>query len=198
MTGIPQNSYTLPEEGEDPLEAIRARHRAATPGPHRWRGNAGNFDVHLQTAWGGGYYVLGFERWGLREAQPTFDGVRVGRELNERGWNIETPFTWTPDAVDLDYDRRVGPTTGPRGGMEYGHPYTTGRPTSAVRIAGTGRPVITPGHLYLKYEQPYRNDIVGIAHPDAIALERAWEDRDYLLGEVDRLRAALKEKEVNA
>jgi len=43
------------------------------------------------------------------------------------------------------------------------------------------------------YEVPYRKDITGIAHPDAIALEHSWEDVAALLSEVDRLRRISRE-----
>ena len=218
---------------DDKLTEIRARHAAATPGPHRWRGNASSYAVHLSTAWGGGYYVLGFQKWGMRYAQPTFLGTRVSRA--ERS---ESPFAWTPDAADTDYDRRVQsnmeafprktrkpapelpyPTlsddpdtrayqervnrmleheqtthqrlTGPDG---Y-HPYVRSRPLNGYRERETGRSVITPANLYFKYEVGYRHDITGIAHPDAIAIEKSWEDREWLIGEVERLRKRVAELE---
>lgn len=43
-----------------------------TPGPWRWFGNAKNNDLYLATEKRGHRYVMGFERWGMRGAQPRF------------------------------------------------------------------------------------------------------------------------------
>lgn len=37
----------------------------------------------------------------------------------------------------------------------------------------------------------YSGEILGINNPDAIAIERSWEDREFLLAEVDRLTSLL-------
>lgn len=54
--------------------------------------------------------------------------------------------------------------------------------------------VMTDAKDLVEYEVPYRKDISRINHPDAIALERSWEDIQALLAEVDRLRAALEKE----
>jgi Lar family restriction alleviation protein len=43
-----------------------------TPGPWAWFGNAKNNEVYLATVNRGRTYVMGFDRWGMRGAQPTF------------------------------------------------------------------------------------------------------------------------------
>lgn len=49
-----------------------------TPGPWGWFGNAKGNHVYLATIGQGRTYVMGFERWGMRSAQPTFrDGDRM-------------------------------------------------------------------------------------------------------------------------
>jgi hypothetical protein len=45
-----------------------------TPGPWVWRGNAHAQDVYLSTRHGGRRIVMGFKRWGMAGAQPTFRG----------------------------------------------------------------------------------------------------------------------------
>lgn len=45
---------------------------AHTPGPWAWFGNAKNNEVYLATVDRGRRYVMGFERWGMRGAQPRF------------------------------------------------------------------------------------------------------------------------------
>ena len=45
----------------------------------------------------------------------------------------------------------------------------------------------------LGFEVPYRRDFAGINHPDAIGLERAWEDREALLAEIGRLRGEVSD-----
>ena len=45
-----------------------------TPGPWVWRGNAYAKDVYLSTRHGGRKVVMGFSRWGMANAQPTFRG----------------------------------------------------------------------------------------------------------------------------
>lgn len=56
------------------LEAIRARHEAATPGPWHW---AGNTDVHriYLANWTPGLgrcTIMDFSRWGMQSARPRF------------------------------------------------------------------------------------------------------------------------------
>lgn len=43
-----------------------------TPGPWAWFGNADNFSLYLATTHSGRRYVMGFDRWGMRGAQPCF------------------------------------------------------------------------------------------------------------------------------
>lgn len=76
---------------------MRARLREllarSTPGPWSWFGNAKFNDVYLATVNRGRQFVMGFKRWGMRGAQPTFqvnhlmvDGsTLVIREVPYRG-----------------------------------------------------------------------------------------------------------------
>lgn len=59
------------------------------------------------------------------------------------------------------------------------------QPVFQVRTSTGG--IMTPAHNLVIYEAPHRADISGIDHPDAIAIEHAWEDIQSLLGEIDRL-----------
>jgi len=56
----------------DRLEEIRERHRRATPGPWRWRGNASSYDVHLRSLRSPLYVVLDYIRWGFQGCIPVF------------------------------------------------------------------------------------------------------------------------------
>ncbi len=109
----------------DRLAEVTARHDAATRGPWRWTGNttgSGNLFLMAPDKWR--HIVMGFERWGMQSAQPTFrvDGIMVKAQ-----------------------ELRVCPED----------------------------------------HNPWR--VTGLNHPDAVAIERSWEDIDYLLAEVERL-----------
>jgi len=71
--------------GEE-LGAIEAREAAATPGPWVWDVNSRNNVVHLRTDHSGHVYVMGFKRWGMQGAAPTFQVYRKYEgPLYERG-----------------------------------------------------------------------------------------------------------------
>ncbi|MFB1482239.1 hypothetical protein [Corallococcus sp. RDP092CA] len=57
-------------ETDDKLEAIRARHAAATKGPWMWFGYLRSHDVSLRVRRGDS--VMEFKRWGMSGAQPQF------------------------------------------------------------------------------------------------------------------------------
>lgn len=67
------------------LDAIRARHAAATPGPWRWFGSGGRIrkavKVYLATVNRGRIFVMDFVRSGWRDAQPRFQVRRSGMGL---------------------------------------------------------------------------------------------------------------------
>jgi hypothetical protein len=46
--------------------------RGWTAGPWAWFGNAKNNEIYLATVDRGRRYVMGFSRWGMRGAQPSF------------------------------------------------------------------------------------------------------------------------------
>lgn len=49
-----------------------------TPGPWAWFGNARNNEVYLATTHSGRRYVMGFQRWGMKGAQPMFQPADRG------------------------------------------------------------------------------------------------------------------------
>jgi hypothetical protein len=51
---------------------------AYTPGPWGWFGNARNNEIYLATERHGRRYVMGFDRWGMRGAQPAFQPADRG------------------------------------------------------------------------------------------------------------------------
>jgi len=53
-------------------EEIRKRCDAATPGPWVWDVHSHNKIVYLRTDHSGYFYVMGFQRWGMGSAAPTF------------------------------------------------------------------------------------------------------------------------------
>jgi hypothetical protein len=61
---------------------------------------------------------------------------------------------------------------------------------AAPRFHPKGRPMKSVREL-VTYEVEYRDDVSGIANPDAIFIENSWADVADLLDEVDRLRALL-------
>lgn len=68
------------------IEKIRARCEAATPGPWRWWFNEHCQDIKLVTDHSGMYYVMGFARHGMQNAQPLFQRYeRYEGPLGERG-----------------------------------------------------------------------------------------------------------------
>lgn len=69
------------------LEAIRARHAAATKGPWSWFGYLKNCDVGLYGVRMSS--VMEFRRWGMRGAQPVFCTDGILRDLKE----VATPDT---------------------------------------------------------------------------------------------------------
>ncbi|CAM3640204.1 hypothetical protein G4177_06020 [Corallococcus sp. ZKHCc1 1396] len=62
------------------LEAIRARHAAASRGPWRWFGYLSNRGVGLE---GPGITVMEFTRWGMSGAQPLFSVKGILHKLAE-------------------------------------------------------------------------------------------------------------------
>jgi len=57
---------------KEELNKIKTRCAKATPGPWEWNVNSACKIVMLKTTHSGGYYVMGFERWGLQGAAPKF------------------------------------------------------------------------------------------------------------------------------
>lgn len=49
-----------------------------TPGRWAWFGNARNNEIYLATTHSGRRYVMGFQRWGMKGAQPMFQPADRG------------------------------------------------------------------------------------------------------------------------
>lgn len=60
------------------------REVAHTPGPWKWFGNAKTHEIYLATTHSGRRYVMGFQRWGMRGAQPMFQPADRGLVPAER------------------------------------------------------------------------------------------------------------------
>jgi hypothetical protein len=82
----------------DPLDEIRQREQAATPGPWGWYGNTDTQDIHLATRRFGRSFVMRFGRWGVRNAQPLF---AEGRE-----WGPDPRY---PDETEIRPHGRMTP-----------------------------------------------------------------------------------------
>lgn len=68
------------------LDAIDAAEKAATPGPWMWDMRSKGRIAQITTAHSGRYYVMGFERWGLQDACPSFQVYdRYEGPVTERG-----------------------------------------------------------------------------------------------------------------
>jgi hypothetical protein len=65
------------------LDAIRARDTDATPGPWGWYGNVDTRTVALVARTSGLPFVMGFERWGMQDARPSFC---YRNEAGARAW----------------------------------------------------------------------------------------------------------------
>lgn len=74
----PMGDPCLEQGGSD---GVRGRH---TPGPWSWFGNAKNCEIYLATNHSGRRYVMGFQRWGMRGAQPMFQPAERGLVPAER------------------------------------------------------------------------------------------------------------------
>ncbi|AEI66978.1 hypothetical protein [Corallococcus macrosporus] len=102
----------LPPVTPEKLDAIRARHAAATPGPWAWFGfvprpkSPGLRDIYLATVNQGRRHVLDLVRWGMTDAQPRFRSGSVmvnAADVAVRRYddaNDITGFT-APDAIFL-------------------------------------------------------------------------------------------------
>ncbi len=68
------------------VKEIKERHNRATPGPWKWLVNEYCHNAKLVTVHSGQYYVMGFKRWGMHDAQPTFQKYeRCSGPVTERG-----------------------------------------------------------------------------------------------------------------
>lgn len=162
----------------DPVEAIRVRAAAASPGPWFWRGNVDHGDPYLACRVPG----LGTSNvMSLTPRERTAEDRPFAQYLEELEARREVE-----DALD-DY------LTDP-----YGEPIRDDR--LSFNVDGIMRyardmPVyeVCPDATERTDRRVYRADVVGVRHPDAEFIAAARADVDTLLAEVDRLRAKLEE-----
>lgn len=69
----------------DRVSEITARLAAATPGPWGWFGNVRTQHVYLATHRWGRHFVMHFQRWGMRGAQPGFRVSLAGEPTVREG-----------------------------------------------------------------------------------------------------------------
>lgn len=68
------------------VEKAKDLDEKATPGPWMWDLNECNHQCFLETTHSGRYYVMGFERWGMQNALPTFQVYeRYNGPMKDRG-----------------------------------------------------------------------------------------------------------------
>ena len=168
----------------DPIEQIRQREQAATPGPWGWRGHISG-SVALITLHSGGRTVLDTQR-----ADPcivTTGGPGV--------WDTELVLTWEACGTcrkafaDRDLDERI----------KCEKPENT--PTIWVQSERGGA---VPLNQYAKAEvaqwskEIYRDDVKDTTHPDAEFIAQSREDVPVLLDAVDRIRKLHHEETITA
>lgn len=152
----------------DPIEQIRQREQAATPGPWGWRGHDTG-SVELRTLHSGGLRIISTARqqpctvWVeaagyflMDEACAPCRGAYANREVDsgrcEKPENLDTVWVWDPSGF------------------------------------------IKPINEWTEREQPYRSDVARTTHPDAEFIAHAREDVAVLLAEIDRLTALLGDR----
>ena len=54
-----------------------------TPGPWAWYGDGAHHQIYLATAHSGRRWVMGFNRWGMRGAQPCFQSGGILRAASD-------------------------------------------------------------------------------------------------------------------
>lgn len=57
---------------DERLAEIAEMDEEAVKGPWQWFGNTDSHDVYLATVDRGRIFIMGFERWGMRDARPIF------------------------------------------------------------------------------------------------------------------------------
>jgi hypothetical protein len=147
------------------LAAIAARSEAATSGPWGWRGYA-NGSIELRALHSGGLRVVTTMR-----AQPCVVELDDGA------------IALTSDACDT-CRAEMKKTTDPFVDWP-GCPKEENLDTLWLR----GGPGVRPANVWAEREVPYREDIVGVRHPDAEFIAHAREDVPALIAEVERLRS---------
>ena len=85
-------------------QEIRALLNAATPGPWQWFGNTAVKSIYLATVHHGRRFVMQFERWGMRDACPSFqvpispnNGMMVRADTMVK---YERPYRKDVDGID--------------------------------------------------------------------------------------------------
>ncbi|MEV0085230.1 hypothetical protein [Saccharopolyspora sp. NPDC050642] len=157
------------------LAEIKARAEKAAPGPWHWAGNTDTGDPYLAN-WRPGYGRC-----------DVMSRVRVERTEKDRALvnSLEdVPEEDVRDVIDnylydgfggLRHDERLAFSTDMR--------MKPARDMAVYEVA--------PQATSRDDQRVYRADVIGIRHPDATFIEHSRADVDWLVAEVDRLRAAI-------
>lgn len=81
---------------------LRTLLAAATPGPWAWYGNTKTQTCYLATVGGGRVFVMQFDRWGMQNAQPTFQWP-VGH-ADGSGTGVMYPMSKLPEDAGPDFE----------------------------------------------------------------------------------------------
>lgn len=160
----------------DHLAEIKGRATAATAGPWFWRGNVDYDDPRLV----GRHPELG--------SVDVLGHVPVERTADDRGVKSYLDELSDEDAKDFTLDAYLHD--------QYGEPIresrlALGRDWQLVEARKLAVFEVAPNAETRDDPKVYRADVVGIRHPDAEFIAASRADVDWLIGEVERLRAAL-------
>lgn len=183
----------------DPIEQIRQREQAATPGPWGWRGNT-DHPISIRLGSSSGWHdVIGLIRDEVTRDEARRGGVSDPDSLTVKAGAVpaEPAETygerWDAAVTAAQEEAITEYLTGP-----YGEPLTE------IRLAFVTDGMYRAAQTFAVYEvcrdatdrndpRVYRADIADLSHPDAQFIAHAREDVRVLLAEVDRLRTALTE-----
>jgi hypothetical protein len=180
------------------IEAIRARHAAATPGPYRWAGNTDYGDVRLAAAGGSEVFAL-VER---DRSHDDPESRAYASYLRDIQMKIDGEFrSLTDDEITAEVHRSIVQDEDDGDGNElfktykalafyapgFAYEHAVDRVTYEVT-----RYQDLPEDTPRSHPQIYRADVVDVRNPNARFLRDSWEDVRQLLAEVERLRDELE------
>lgn len=172
------------------VEQIRAAHAAATEGPYRWAGNTDYGDVRL--------VGHGSEVFAIVPHDRTVDDPQsraLAEHLSMIREKVDGEFRPLTDdeiaervrqSIAYDEDWEQPPTYDALAFYVPGFAYEHARDNAVYEVT---RYKDLPEDTPRSHEGIYRADVVDVRNPNARFLRDSWAYVDYLLGEVDRLRA---------